>query len=284
MAFEYQIDILRGNDMKRRTLRLLAVALMGLWWVEVGCSSPQPPLQCNVAPEYWAKYTRVTGSGICSTYEGDVVTSERYLPPVGQPGSDVSKFALAPYRVTDVTRMQIAAVDRLSSSAPDAKSESAIGTFASVTPDERGLCAASEIIPTDVHLAELTYQRNTEDGGSEDVTLPATHIKYDWSHFELVNDATSLGKVFSADLEVTVDDCTARFQVAALAPVIACDEDDDCDPDPTPKHAVGSGLQKGYQPVCSVFGDPSGREVRLLGARGVCVATKTVDELVGLGR
>jgi hypothetical protein len=270
--------------MKRLTWRSSALALIGLWWVESGCSSPQPPLQCNVASYYWMKYTKVSGSGTCSAYEGDVVTMERYLPPAGQPGSEVAKFALAPYRVTNVTRMKIAGVDRLPSSAPDAQRESAIGTFAAVTPDGTGLCTATEIVPTDVHLAEIIDRRTTADGGIEEVTLPATHIKYDWSHFELVNDATYVSTIFSAELEVTVDDCTARYQVAGLAPVVACDDDDDCNPDPTPKHAVGSGLQKGYQPVCSMFGDPAGPEAGLLGAKGACVATKTVNELVGLGK
>lgn len=238
--------------MKRQTLIAFGLAALIGAALGVSCSYPQPGFECSLqAVPYWAKYTlRDAGSGDCGKYVGDWVEMQRYYPP----GADTATFAILPSRVAVVTR-----AGRSDPSDPNYQKESARGTFTSLTPDSKGVCTTSAFAPTDQSLAAV-------DGGD-----PATHIKYEWSNFRLLNNATYVSTVFTADLAVTLDSCQATYQVDALAPIVTCDTDDDCcHLDATgfcgapPGQSVGSGLQSGYEPKCFHFTDRLGYESQVL--------------------
>jgi len=170
---------------------------------------------------------------------------QRYYPP----GATTATFAVLPARVAGATRTGEGVI-------PDFTKESAIATFASLTPDSKGVCSTTgTFAPTDV-----------------DAGAPETHIKYEWSNFRLLNNATYVSTVFTADLAVTVDSCTATYQVDALGPVIACVTDDDCchldstgSCGPPEGASIGSGLQAGYAPKCRQFSDILSYESQFFG-------------------
>lgn len=266
--------------MKRQVLIAFGSALLIGGGLGAACTVPQPPLECNFqASSYWARYTLVSGSGECSTYEGDLIRFQRYLPP----GETKPTFAFLNRRLGLITRTTYDGALRFDATDLDYQKEAPRGTFAGIYPNASDFCEAESIEPADQNLPEVTNTVDIEDGGTEIETIPATHVREEWSNFRLLNNATFVSTLWTADVTVIRDACTASYKVDALWPPIPCHTDKDCSPEPDLDAGIvtGSGLQGAYAPKCALFTDPEGYEAGLMGD-GVCMPSVSLDDLAAL--
>lgn len=265
--------------MKRQVLIAFGLALLVGGGFGAACTVAQPPLECSFqASSYWARYKLVEGTGTCSTYEGDLVRFQRYLPP----GESKPTFAFLNRRLALITRATYGGKLRFDETDPTYQKESPRGTFAGLYPTDDGFCSAESIVPADQSLPAVTYENRLADGGVETVTQPATHVREEWSNFKLLNNAQFTSTLWTADVTVVRDGCTAKYAVDALWPPVACETDADCNPLPDldAGHVTGSGLQVAYAPKCVLFSNPAGYEAKALGnVPGVCMPTVGLDEL-----
>lgn len=254
--------------------------------VGVGCSYSQPAFECTFLAPYWAKYTLVEGTGSCSEYTGDIIGAQRFLPP----GASEMTMALLPRRISMVTRSTPNGETRWVDAVDNTlQHESARGTFSSLYADGQGVCTAqSSITPGDEALPAVSLA--LADGGVE--VTPATHVRHEWSNFRLLNTARFAGTAISADLTITEDSCTAKYHIEGIAPIVACETDGQCNPEPSEESGpTGSGMKIEYfkdgKPVCThlvagsseadiasdYVGDP---------VTGLCLPTVSFDDLVNM--
>lgn len=269
--------------MKRQVLIAFGSALLIGGGLGAACAVPQPPLECNfqntsaAVPPYWAKYTLQTGSGTCSTYEGDYIGFQRYFPP----GTEKPTFAVINRRLGRITRATFDGDWRFDPSDPGYQKELPRGTFEAVYPNADGFCLANSFVPADQNLPEVSVTTNLSDGGTQTTVTPATHVGEEWSNFRLLNNARFTSTLWTADVTVIRDSCTATYKLDAIWPPVGCEADADCNPlpDVAAGHVTGSGLQVDYSPKCSLFTDPEGYEALLLGTPGICMPTVSLDDL-----
>jgi hypothetical protein len=226
-------------------------------------------LECSVLAPFWAKYTLIEGSGSCASYEGDFIDAQRYLAP----GATSATVAVATGRMTTATRTLVNdELPRfaLNEDAGAYTKESAIGTFTSLTP-VGGVCELASFVASDQDLPPVSYEVPLSDGGTRTETEPGIHIKEEWADFKIINNARFTSTVVSATLTVTEDECTAKYQVDALHPVVACTLDEECNPEANPNagRSAGSGLQAAFFkdgiPKCTHFTNhPDGYETSYL--------------------
>lgn len=304
--------------MNRHVLLAAAFALTVGGVLGVSCTTPQPALECSFLPYYWAQYKLVSGTGSCSTYEGDRIDFQRYQPP----GATNSTFAFLPRRLGRLTRFDpcTGAADgrmfRNDPADPNHLKESPRGTYPSVYPNAQGFCAASSIEPAKQDLEEMTVDKclaaginpsrladggtTLADGGNALLTAlpkPATSYTDTWSNFRQLSTARFSSNIWDADLTVVRDSCTATYKVLGFFPPVGCGGDEDCNPEPdiSVNRAVGSGVPADFASKCvAITGDAYalGYAAAWAGGNngftvsgnvtGICVPTKTVDELAAL--
>lgn len=262
--------------MRRQVIVAFSVATIVGGVFGAACTTPQPPLECSVLAPFWAKYTLVSGTGSCSTYEGDFVDAQRYLVP----GESVATVSIATARMTSVTRGLVNDEPRFDPTDPTYQKESARGTFTSLTPD-KGVCTMNSWVAADQTLPEVTWESDLADGGVETNVEPSVQVKYDWSNFRLLNNPLFTSSIFTADLTITEDAdgagpgaaCTATYKVDgihavnAFGALISCSIDEECNPNANVAagRPTGSGLQaavfKDGVPKCTFFTNhPDGYE------------------------
>lgn len=239
--------------MRRQVFYAFGIAALVGGALGAACDYPQPALECNFQASYWVQYTLVSDpdAGACAKYEGDRVEFARYRAP------DEAKatFALNTRRMGLVTRAlndndEYFRFDPSEPAGSPYQHESALATFQDVYPDSNGFCSnAGAIRAADQNLPAA-------DAGS--TVLPATHIKYDWSNFRMLNTARFVSNVFEADLTVTVDSCTATYKAKGIFPARACNNDARCDPlpDVAAGRVTGSGMSVDYAPKCHMLSNP----------------------------
>ena len=307
--------------MNRHVLLAAAFALLIGGAFGVSCTTPQPALECSYLPLYWAQYKLVSGTGTCSTYEGDRVDFQRYQPP----DSTTSTFAFMPRRVGRITRFDpcTGAADGLlfrnDPADPNHLKEAPRGTQ-DVYPNAQGFCTSATLIPAEQNLEEMTVDKclaaginpsrladggtTLADGGSALKTplpKPALHYKDTWSNYRQLSTARFTSNIWEADLEVVRDACTATYKVLGFFPPVGCatvNGDEDCNPDSNVAkgRAVGSGIPADFASKCVALtgayekgylanfpGGINGQStVNFEAVDGVCVPTKTIDELAAL--
>jgi hypothetical protein len=129
----------------------------------------------------------------------------------------------------------------------------AIGQFASPTPGDDKFCDVTNMQPAE------------QDLPGTDAGVAPTTIKYAWSNVRFVVAPEALGTQMVADLDYTVDSCSAKYHVTALYPSVDCTGGgtalDFCrclyygDPTPEYQRPNGSGISPDLFGFSPKFGD-----------------------------
>jgi hypothetical protein len=288
---------------------VLAAALL----LGAGCSE-QPKNRCKVAPGLAiAKYTmKGAPSGTCTGVKlpglGESVGMQPYVPnPTGANAADeVTTFSIKPQWLGEriAEARDSAAIDPALAAMKDAlvnypygsaaatppptdltttKRPYAYGKFASVFPDDNGICTAAGVNASDlVYPAIPAHVVRDADQTKPPMMVaaePETSVKYEWTNLRTIQTPASPGTQTFGDLTVTRDGCSVSYGAAILVPRVGCAKMDAggkavadetaCDPAPNATNLFGSGISPGVPTKCEdVAGDPANPDF-------VCVPTKT---------
>lgn len=303
--------------MNRHALYAAVFALMIGGAFGVSCTTAQPPLECNFLPYYWAKYDVVgtpDGGGSCQLYQGDRVDFQRYQPP----GATNSTFAALPRRIGRIGRFDpcTGAADgrafRVDPNDTGFTKEAIRGTYPSTYPNAAGFCATNDLAVATQSFPEVTVDtcnalgidpfNHLADGGTTLKTTlpkPATTYSDTWSNFRQLSTARFTGNIWEADVALVRDSCTATYHVTGFFPPVGCDTadgDEDCNPNSNidKNRGVGSGIPADFAPKCveltsayelGYIANFAGGNVGTTvsgNVNGVCVPSKTIDELAAL--
>lgn len=259
---------------------LLSAAMVGtaVW---LGACQGQPNAGCPVStsnpavglPPYWMKYTKVSATGACGDSPGEAIGFQKY----NTPGTKDIRMAFAIEGLGGPF-----SEGRVDPADPMGKN---INGFAKLTPfpDKDNYCVASEFTAPHQDFEEIPPDM-LPDGGSEGGE-PALSRKYEFQSLKFLATVNAPGTVFTGDLKLTEDTCTATFKVQGLWPEISCDPANndmtrngynlDCDPktDVDAGHILGSGINPTFA--------PEGKPITC-GAAGFCELQLTVEDVAKL--
>lgn len=244
------------------------------------CNIPQPEFECNALPPFWASYELQTGegSGTCATLPGDLVNMQRYFPP-GAKEATMAVLTRRMGRNRQLIHKDDGTFARVDPNDPEFKKESAIGKFASILPDNKGVCSFSSATPGEQEYPEVML-RNAD--GSDGGILPALDVTYDWSNVKILSTAQFPGTLFVGDLHLTENACDATYKVYGVHPIVPCETDEDCNPEPNLAvgRVTGSGMSADYAPKCKLYPDGTPNTLRAIpNTSGVCFPSVPFDQL-----
>jgi hypothetical protein len=288
--------------------RICIVALA----LAAGCA-PEPKNKCKVAPgQAVVRYQRQgPPTGTCTNVvlpdKGELLGMQPYVADPRSPGAfdEPTSFSIKPVWLGDrIARARSEAADdpalaamsevlinypyASAAAAPPAtdltttRRPYALGKFATLYPDDAGLCTAGIVNDSDMAYPAVPAHQAPDPGdGSKTIAVaiePPTAVKYSWSHVRVVQTPQSPGTQTFADVTITRDGCSARYGAAILVPVVACGAEQNgktiadptaCDPNPNPTNVFGSGISQGVPTACEDLSDDPGNPNFL------CVPTKT---------
>lgn len=212
-------------------IKALVVAASALALTAQVVSCDQPEITCRVAPGgFAAKYTLKSGSGACSELKGETVGMHGYNPPgedpLAGPNLEMKQVALRAQRLGDLYYLAVAAEEILDTPILDQDATlTSIGTFASISPDDEGICVAPTTSPARQNLPVIPERADPDDpeGMATLPEEPAHDITYTWSNVRVEVTGRGLGTTMSADLEYTENGCTATYSVIGLFPSVPCE-------------------------------------------------------------
>jgi len=180
-----------------------------------GCDQPKIPCAGGHG-EFAAKLTLKSGSGMCATLKGTKFGVQSYV--TGMPGARPS-FEKPPVAIKADDLGQLMA--EYEQEVPDEKSLSAVGNFADAVPAADGFCKVGAMTPVTVSLP--AKPASVDAMGMMKPALPARMLKYEWSDVRFYVSAAAPGTQFTGKLKYTDNDCTAEYDVVALAPAHGCE-------------------------------------------------------------
>jgi hypothetical protein len=202
--------------MDHRLPSAFATALLAL--LACGCEQPKP--KCAAAHgKFAATFTLVSGEGTCAELTSGVLNVQSY-------NDAKSDEVLDPDRPTLAIQAQ-EATDVIWSGRPlDADARPfAFGAFDSSEPDD-GLCTVESLSRARLRApaTEATPETLIDECTTQPAqpAQPAIDISYKWTNVRVVMTPAAIGTKLEADLEYTVEGCTAEYRVAAVWPAIGC--------------------------------------------------------------
>ena len=102
----------------------------------------------------------------------------------------------------------------------------AFGAFEGAEPDDDGICSIGSLseavlrAPATEDVPEMMIDECTTEPAMP--AQPAIDVSYKWTNVRVVVTPSAIGTKLEADLEYTVDGCTATYRVAAVWPVVEC--------------------------------------------------------------
>jgi hypothetical protein len=211
------------------------IAALLLLSVGLSCGADQPPPFCTISrATYAARYKLVSGQGPCAELKGEVLGGQAYLANPDKPGD---KGSVALQSVAVGTRIQDGeALNPPVLDADRTHKAYAHGKFTSDTPDGNAICS----VPTldDAQLVQAAFTGAMGAMGAAGKVYPAIDVRYHWTNVKSYVTAASTGVVIGGELDYTLDGCTARYEVVAIAPKVECAGKDGmadqslCDNDP----------------------------------------------------
>lgn len=281
-----------------------AVAALAL----AGCFDEQPPPECNVTTTtaayglspYYVQLTKVDGTGSCSEHTSMVVGMQRLLvksegdSTLPEPGK--FKLAIRPSPGVDYVNgygeepadydpsNNCSDEEDCGSCVPEDQADPEDNVCMSVPedvyrydpndPDGEKLTGLGEFpqFPTDGVCRVASFSDVSQD--FEEVPLvdgdviPELALKTNFTDFEVLMTSKAPGTMWRAKLKYEENDCVANYEAFAFWPMVECETQEDCDPEPDEANGrpVGSGINPEFKPVCNVD-------------EGVCVPTATWDDL-----
>ena len=226
------------------TSSLLGVAL--LCSLASACDQPKP--KCTTAHgNFAATFELVSGDGACAELTSGVLNVQSYNDPISDSNRnhDPNKPSLA-IQAQEVT-------DALSTGREvdgDGK-PFAFGAFVDAEPDGDGICSVKSlskavlVAPATEAVPEMMIDECTTEPAQP--AQDAIDVSYKWSNVRVVVTPAAIGTKLEADLTYTVGDCSAKYKVAAVWPIVECgspvegsDEPSD-EPEPEPDPADEDG-------------------------------------------
>jgi hypothetical protein len=213
--------------------RHVAGAALLLLSIGISCSADQPPPFCTISrATYAARYQLVSGQGPCAMLKGEVLGGQAYLAVPDQPG-DKGSVALQS-EALGIRRQAGEALDPKVVDPDMTHNLYAHGKFTSDTPDGAHVCTVPTLDDAQMVQAAFTGPMEMNMPGT---MYPAINVRYHWSNVRSYVTAASTGVVIGGELDYTLDGCTAKYNVVAIAPKVTCDKDGAadqsiCDTDP----------------------------------------------------
>ncbi|MBK8251395.1 MAG: hypothetical protein IPK82_01840 [Polyangiaceae bacterium] len=269
----------------------LALGSAGL----VSCSIPKP--ECTVGQTttipvgqsgvmaFSVRYVLQSGTGECAELKGDVIGMQSYHPATAD-DPQIRDFAKTSIAIRTQSHGELVWMNEDFGIVNEGDNPNAIGDFTAAEPDASDLCvvpsAEARVVfpgaPVDLGIPCTTGGTECGDNGfptatCEEVdpmdptilscvyTFAAADLGYKWSNIQFYVTAAATGTQFTADLEVTLNGCTATYKAIGMWPAVDCTDynlgtPDDrlCHPEPDPKNAelprpYGSGINPDFGPV-----------------------------------
>jgi len=241
---------MRREEMRRadqRSKRAAAGAALLLLSMGLSCGGEQPPPFCTISrATYAARYELVSGQGACAELKGEVLGGQAYVPDPTK-NDDFGSLAIQ----SDAMGKRILAGEAMMPPVVDANKSHkpyAYGGFKSRTPDADNVCTVPK-------LSDAELEQEAVMSGME--MLPPIHVKYHWSNVKSYVTTAQIGVLWGGELDYTLGDCTAKYKVVAISPMVSCaDEGGKADPhlcvaEPDPKSGfAGSGLNPDIEVKC----------------------------------
>jgi hypothetical protein len=213
----------------------------------LSCNGAQPPPFCTISrATYAARYLRVSGTGACSELEGEVLGGQAYVPDPDKAG-DFGSLAIQS-EALGKRMMDGAAATPPMADANSTHKPYSYGGFVSRTPDSNNVCSVPKLSDAELQMDAFTSGMDM---------VPATQLRYRWSNVKAYVNAAQIGVLWGGNLEYTSGDCTAKYEVVAISPLVSCaDKDGKADPhlcvaEPDPKSGfAGSGLSPDIEVKC----------------------------------
>jgi hypothetical protein len=227
----------------------------------LSCNDDQPAPFCTISRALYAARYVPDGqpTGMCAGYvplKGEKLGGQAYLPDPMKAGDKYSLAIQSPVlgqRVVEGERANPKVLD------PDPNHKPySLGQFTADRPDGNNICSAPTLSDAEFNGGALLLPGNpTAMPPVPPETLPPIAVKYHWSDFKSLVSATNIGLVWGANLEHTLNGCTAKYSVVAIAPPVDCTgangmaDNSKCDV--TPREAenfFGSGLNPDTAVTC----------------------------------
>lgn len=223
----------------------------------LGASCTQPRMNCTTAHvTYAAQYTLKSGdpTSPCGSIPGEYLEMQTYFATGGLNGTPkFSEPSLAIRADLSVTYNETPGEYpvEVPGFTYDYYAPNALGKFISGLPDDSDFCTATDMKPSVVSLPELPeymVEDDPETPEDETATVPAsppTTLRYEWSKARWVVTPDAQGTQFDGTVKISIDGCTAEYDVLAVSPAVGCETDDDC-ADPA------AGINPDFAVTCNV--------------------------------
>jgi hypothetical protein len=214
----------------------------------LSCSGEQPPPFCTISRALYAAHYELvpgSGSGACAELKGEPLGGQAYVPDPDKAG-DFGSLAIQSETLGKRLMAGAAAnppvVDADTSHKPYSH-----GGFKSRLP-ENNVCTVPKLNDAELDVGPVTSGMDM---------LPAMKVKYHWSNVKSYVSAAQIGVLWGGELDYTSGDCTAKYKVVAISPLVSCaDKDGKADahlcvaePDPATGFS-GSGLSPDIEVAC----------------------------------
>jgi hypothetical protein len=195
----------------------LGACLLGLF--ALACDQPKPKCTAAHGP-FAATFTLVSGEGACAELSSGVLNVQSYNDQTSK-----SDKRLDPNKPTLAIQAQ-EVTDVLSTGRETDGKPFAFGAFDDSEPDGDGICTVSTLSKAVLTAAatDEVPEMMIDECTTEPVmpAQPAIDVSYKWSNVRVVVTPVAIGTKLEADLQYTVDGCTAKYKVAAVWPVVEC--------------------------------------------------------------
>lgn len=265
----------------------------------LGGSCTQPRMNCTTAhSNYAAKYTLKSGdpTSPCGNLGGDLLNMQTYFATGGLNGTP--KFSEPSLAIRTDTSVYFNE-DLSGYGEPygpdggpvpipgyefDYGAGNALGKFKSGEPDTKDFCYGTDLKPSVISIPELPSYTIPDDPETMDVdeteivpATPATTLRHEWTKARWVVSPDAQGTQFDGTVKVSLDGCSAEYDVIAVSPAIPCTADADCD-------AAGSGINPDFAVKCDLsldyllmpdeVDDPETPDVDETVDYGICIPAK----------
>lgn len=238
------------------TTKLPVLASAGLLLV-LGASCTQPRMNCTTShSNYAAKYTLKSGdpSSPCGSLPGDLLNMQTYFATGGLNGTPKFSEPSLAIRTDASVYANLDPADyavEIPGYMYDYDAASALGKFSSGVPDDKDFCTATDMKPSVVAIPELPAYTIPDDPETPDVdetemipATPATTMRHEWTVARWLVSPDAQGTQFEGTVKISIDGCSAEYDVLAVSPGIPCQADADC--------KDGSGINPSFSVTCDL--------------------------------
>jgi hypothetical protein len=182
------------------------------------CDQPAP--KCNVAHgAFWAQYTLVSGEGECALLTGEELDVQSYYAPRSKsdrrPDLEKASIGIQPMAITAALSNAAGIADPAEDDVPYA-----LGRFTTKEPSKDGFCLAPKLSTAQLHLPEVP--EHMADMCTVAPPAAAVDVTYTFSNVRVYYTPAAIGTQLAADLTYRQGDCTARYKVSAVYPMVSC--------------------------------------------------------------